>query len=239
MKGYTDAVKKSLLSLDAVYELNNQKLADKDKKFSIFRAELQKQGLGLSEREIKSYYDNVLSLTEKYNADIAKSDQGNLNTKQRAIQQLKTGVTQKVSLVTGIDQGTLGEIGSKLSGGAVGASALAAGIALATVKLAEFAEEEDKAITNFASIIGSVRLSETLVDELDTLATQTKFTGDELQDAAFTLLKFGVAADRTYRTRSKALEMLLLLLVCHWEHWQTLPEGLILEDLLHLENSKQ
>jgi len=149
----------------------------------------------LSEREIKSYYDNVLSLTEKYNADIAKSDQGNLSTKQRAIQQLKTGVTQKVSLVTGIDQGTLGEIGSKLSGGAVGASALAAGIALATVKLAEFAEEEDKAITNFASIIGSVRLSETLVDELDTLATQTKFTGDELQDAAFTLLKFGVAAE--------------------------------------------
>jgi len=195
MKGYTDAVKKSLLSLDAVYELNNQKLAEKDKKFSIFRAELQKQGLGLSEREIKSYYDNVLSLTEKYNADIAKSDQGNLSTKQRAIQQLKTGVTQKVSLVTGIDQGTLGEIGSKLSGGAVGASALAAGIALATVKLAEFAEEEDKAITNFASIIGSVRLSETLVDELDTLATQTKFTGDELQDAAFTLLKFGVAAE--------------------------------------------
>lgn len=195
MKGYTEAVKKSLLSLDAVYEINNQKLADKDKKFSIFRAELQKQGLGLSEREIKSYYENVLGITEKYNAEIAKADQGNLSTKQRAVEQLKVGVTQRVSQITGIDTGTIGEIGSKLTGGAVGATALAAGIALATVKLAEFAEEEDKAITNFASIIGSVRLSETLVDELDTLATQTKFTGDELQDAAFTLLKFGVAAE--------------------------------------------
>ncbi|MBK9963127.1 MAG: hypothetical protein IPP06_17895 [Saprospiraceae bacterium] len=195
MKGYTDAVKKSLLSLDAVYEINNQKLADKDKKFSIFRAELQRQGLGLSEREIKTYYENVLGITEKYNQEIAKADQGNLSTKQRAIEQLKVGVTQRVSQITGIDPGTIGEIGSKLTGGAVGATALAAGIALATVKLAEFAEEEDKAITNFASIIGSVRLSETLVDELDTLATQTKFTGDELQDAAFTLLKFGVAAE--------------------------------------------
>lgn len=195
MKGYTEAVKKSLLSLDAVYEINNQKLAEKDKKFSIFRAELQKQGLGLSEREIKTYYENVLGITEKYNAEIAKADQGNLSTKQRAVEQLKVGVTQRVSQITGIDPGTIGEIGSKLTGGAVGATALAAGIALATVKLAEFAEEEDKAITNFASIIGSVRLSETLVDELDTLATQTKFTGDELQDAAFTLLKFGVAAE--------------------------------------------
>jgi hypothetical protein len=195
MKGYTEAVKKSLLSLDAVYEINNQKLAEKDKKFSIFRAELQKQGLGLSEREIKTYYDNVLGITEKYNSEIAKADQGNLSTKQRAVEQLKVGVTQRVSQITGIDPGTIGEIGSKLTGGAVGATALAAGIALATVKLAEFAEEEDKAITNFASIIGSVRLSETLVDELDTLATQTKFTGDELQDAAFTLLKFGVAAE--------------------------------------------
>lgn len=195
MKGYTEAVKKSLLSLDAVYEINNQKLAEKDKKFSIFRAELQKQGLGLSEREIKTYYENVLGITEKYNQEIAKADQGNLSTKQRAVEQLKVGVTQRVSQITGIDPGTIGEIGSKLTGGAVGATALAAGIALATVKLAEFAEEEDKAITNFASIIGSVRLSETLVDELDTLATQTKFTGDELQDAAFTLLKFGVAAE--------------------------------------------
>ena len=195
MKGYTEAVKKSLLSLDAVYEINNQKLAEKDKKFSIFRAELQKQGLGLSEREIKTYYENVLGITEKYNSEIAKADQGNLSTKQRAVEQLKVGVTQRVSQITGIDPGTIGEIGSKLTGGAVGATALAAGIALATVKLAEFAEEEDKAITNFASIIGSVRLSETLVDELDTLATQTKFTGDELQDAAFTLLKFGVAAE--------------------------------------------
>jgi len=195
MKGYTEAVKKSLLSLDAVYEINNQKLAEKDKKFSIFRAELQKQGLGLSEREIKSYYENVLGITEKYNQEIAKADQGNLTTKQRAVEQLKVGVTQRVSQITGIDTGTLGEIGSKLTGGAVGATALVAGLALATVKLAEFAEEEDKAITNFASIIGSVRLSEALVDELDTLATQTKFTGDELQDAAFTLLKFGVAAE--------------------------------------------
>ena len=200
MKGYTEAVKKSILSLDAVYEINNQKLAEKDKKFSIFRAELQKQGLGLSEREIKTYYENVLGITEKYNSEIAKADQGNLSTKQRAVEQLKVGVTQRVSQITGIDTGTIGEIGSKLTGGAVGATALgatalAAGIALATVKLAEFAEEEDKAITNFASIIGSVRLSETLVDELDTLATQTKFTGDELQDAAFTLLKFGVAAE--------------------------------------------
>ena len=195
MKGYTEAVKKSLLSLDAVYEINNQKLAEKDKKFSIFRAELQKQGLGLSEREIKTYYENVLGITEKYNSEIAKADQGNLSTKQRAVEQLKVGVTQRVSQITGIDPGTIGEIGSKLTGGAIGATALAAGIALATVKLAEFAEEEDKAITNFASIIGSVRLSETLVDELDTLATQTKFTGDELQDAAFTLLKFGVAAE--------------------------------------------
>jgi len=195
MKGYAEAVKKSLLSLDAVYEINNQKLAEKDKKFSIFRAELQKQGLGLSEREIKSYYENVLGITEKYNQEIAKADQGNLTTKQRAVEQLKVGVTQRVSQITGIDTGTLGEIGSKLTGGAVGATALVAGLALATVKLAEFAEEEDKAITNFASIIGSVRLSEALVDELDTLATQTKFTGDELQDAAFTLLKFGVAAE--------------------------------------------
>lgn len=195
MKGYTEAVKKSLLSLDAVYEINNQKLAEKDKKFSIFRAELQKQGLGLSEREIKTYYENVLGITEKYNQEISKADQGNLSTKQRAIEQLKVGVTQRVSQITGIDPGTIGEIGSKLTGGAVEATTLAAGIALATVKLAEFAEEEDKAITNFASIIGSVRLSETLVDELDTLATQTKFTGDELQDAAFTLLKFGVAAE--------------------------------------------
>lgn len=195
MKGYTEAVKKSLLSLDAVYEINNQKLAEKDKKFSIFRAKLQKQGLGLSEREIKTYYENVLGITEKYNQEIAKADQGNLSTKQRAVEQLKVGVTQRVSQITGIDTGTLGEIGSKLTGGAVGATALVAGLALATVKLAEFAEEEDKAITNFASIIGSVRLSEALVDELDTLATQTKFTGDELQDAAFTLLKFGVAAE--------------------------------------------
>lgn len=195
MKGYTEAVKKSLLSLDAVYEINNQKLAEKDKKFSIFRAELQKQGLGLSEREIKTYYENVLGITEKYNQEIAKADQGNLSTKQRAVEQLKVGVTQRVSQITGIDPGTIGEIGSKLTGGAVGATALVAGLALATVKLAEFAEEEDKAITNFASIIGSVRLSEALVDELDTLATQTKFTGDELQDAAFTLLKFGVAAE--------------------------------------------
>lgn len=195
MKGYTEAVKKSLLSLDAVYEINNQKLAEKDKKFSIFRAKLQKQGLGLSEREIKTYYENVLGITEKYNQEIAKADQGNLSTKQRAVEQLKVGVTQRVSQITGIDPGTIGEIGSKLTGGAVGATALVAGLALATVKLAEFAEEEDKAITNFASIIGSVRLSEALVDELDTLATQTKFTGDELQDAAFTLLKFGVAAE--------------------------------------------
>jgi tape measure domain-containing protein len=69
-----------------------------------------------------------------------------------------------------------------------------AAVAGAIAKLADLAKAEDLAKTKFESLIGSGRKANELVDALDSLAIAANQSGEELQQAAFSLLKFGTAA---------------------------------------------
>lgn len=69
-----------------------------------------------------------------------------------------------------------------------------AAVAAAIAKLADLAKAEDLAKTKFESLIGSSRKANELVDALDSLAIAANQSGEELQQAAFSLLKFGTAA---------------------------------------------
>lgn len=69
-----------------------------------------------------------------------------------------------------------------------------AAVAGAIAKLADLAKAEDLAKTKFESLIGSSRKANELVDALDSLAIAANQSGDELQQAAFSMLKFGTAA---------------------------------------------
>lgn len=72
--------------------------------------------------------------------------------------------------------------------------AAVAAVAAAIAKLADLAKAEDLAKTKFESLIGSSRKANELVDALDSLAIAANQSGEELQQAAFSLLKFGTAA---------------------------------------------
>ena len=98
----------------------------------------------------------------------------------------------KVNQTTDVVNSKLQGLGEKLS--KYYSVVVAAAAATAIAKLADLAKAEDLAKTKFESLIGSGRKANELVDALDSLAIAANQSGEELQQAAFSLLKFGTAA---------------------------------------------
>ena len=124
----------------------------------------------------------IITTIETIFKDQGVSDaESKLNSFQTKVGQTTEGVNSKL-------QG-LGEKLSKYYNVVV-----IAAVAGAIAKLADLAKAEDLAKTKFESLIGSSRKANELVDALDSLAIAANQSGDELQQAAFSMLKFGTAA---------------------------------------------
>ena len=197
--GFNDAfknqVKKELTSLDAVYEEFNKKLADKDVKFAAVRNKLLQSNLGLSEKEIKQYYNNVVGLTNKLNSELDRANIAAANQTKgllgKALSELQTGIKGHISTITGIQSGTLDALGARF-GTAFGA----AGIGLAVVKLGELGEEAEQTSLKYNAFINSTGRTKQLLDSIQELSLKTGVANKSLQDAGLTLLKFGYSAEQ-------------------------------------------
>lgn len=194
-ESFKNQVKKELNSLDAVYEEFNKKLADKDVKFAAVRNKLLQSNLGLSEKEIKQYYNNVQGLTAKLNDELNKANIAAANQTKgllgKALSELQNGIKGHISTITGIQSSTLDALGAKF-GTAFGA----AGIGLAIVKLGELGEEAEQTKLKYNAFINSTGRTKNLLDSIQEISLQTGVANKSLQDAGLTLLKFGYTAEQ-------------------------------------------
>ena len=194
-EAFKNQVKKELNSLDAVYEDFNKKLADKDVKFAAVRNKLLQSNLGLSEKEIKQYYNNVQGLTTKLNDELNKANIAAANQTKgllgKALSELQNGIKGHISSITGIQSTTLDALGARF-GTAFGA----AGIGLAIVKLGELGEEAEQTKLKYNAFINSTGRTKELLDNIQELSLKTGVANKSLQDAGLTLLKFGYTAEQ-------------------------------------------
>ena len=189
--------RKTFNELDAVYEDYNKKLAEKDVRFAKFRNQQIKSGLDFTEKEIKHSYDNVVALNKKLNADLERADKERINSTKtllgKATGELQEGLRRHISTLTGIQESTLQKIGSNT---ALNATGVAAAIAYSIVKLAEFGEQAEQTKLKFNSFINASGKTNKLDEELNNIAKKTGISGDALNEAALSLLKFGVEAEK-------------------------------------------
>ena len=116
--------------------------------------------MGLSEKEIKQYYNNVQGLTAKLNDELNKANIAAANQTKgllgKALSELQNGIKGHISTITGIQSSTLDALGAKF-GTAFGA----AGIGLAIVKLGELGEEAEQTKLKYNAFINSTGRTKT------------------------------------------------------------------------------
>ena len=124
------------------------------------RNKLLQSNLGLSEKEIKQYYNNVQGLTTKLNDELNKANIAFANQTKgllaKALSELQNGIKGHISTITGIQSSTFRCFRCK-----VWNSIWAAGIGLAIVKLGELGEEAEQTKLKYNAFINSTGRTKT------------------------------------------------------------------------------